>query len=261
MLQFGLLAVYYTNFSISFFLAEGLTKCKDTLSLGDNIQGQIFLKPPLRWRSKPWHCIPHKQHSMPLLQSPSFQGRVEKCCVARGISVLEMKSLASQNHQPEASGLGKPPPLSEQATLTLLRLTHISPILGLAKAGKDFGFFFFPLSRKLICPGQNHVQPKWALTTAVSELFYLKPSWAYTSHFIFSDKTPEKADQAEMQYFVNRKGLSLTWNWVNYNGLKLFLHFTVIQPPALNFFVQNKDIKEGSSFHGNGKESSKSKNC
>lgn len=55
-----------------------------------------------------------------------FQGRVEKCNVTRGASVLETKSLVSQNHQPEASELGKPPPLSEQAALTPLRLAHIN---------------------------------------------------------------------------------------------------------------------------------------
>lgn len=143
MFQFGLLTVHYTNLSIS-FLAEGLTKHKDDLSLGEKIQEQIFLKLPSRWRNEPWHCTPHKQHSTPLSQSPSFQGRIGKCYVARGISVLEMKSLVSQNCQPEASGLSKPRPLSEQAPSMLLRLAHISPILGLAKAGKDFRFFFSP---------------------------------------------------------------------------------------------------------------------
>lgn len=75
--------------------------------------------------------------------------------VARGVSVLEMKSLASQNCLPEASGLGKPPPISEQALLTLLRLAHTSPGLGIAKAGEAFSFFFSP-HQKAYLPCQNH---------------------------------------------------------------------------------------------------------
>lgn len=47
MFQFGLLAIHYTNLYIS-ISAEGLTKCKDYLSLGEKTQEEIFLKLPLR---------------------------------------------------------------------------------------------------------------------------------------------------------------------------------------------------------------------
>lgn len=41
---------------------------------------------------------PHKEHSRTLSQSSGFQGRVGKWYVTRGVSVLETKSLVSQNH-------------------------------------------------------------------------------------------------------------------------------------------------------------------
>lgn len=171
MFQFGLLAVHYTNLYIS-ISAEGLTKCKDYLSLGEKTQEEIFLKLPLRWRG-PWDCIPHKQNCMPLLQIPRFQGRGGKCCVARGISVLERKSPASQNPPPEASGLGKPPPLSEQGLLRLLRLARISPLLGLAKAGTDCNFFF-PPQQKVHLPGPKPRTAKASFDDCCFWAFLLK---------------------------------------------------------------------------------------
>jgi len=91
-----------------------------------------------------------------------------------------MKRLASQNRQPEASGLGKPPPLSERAPLMLLRLARISPILETAKAGKDFSFFFSPQQK---AEGKaNTPEPKTHTAKAGFDnfchfcVFYLKPN-------------------------------------------------------------------------------------
>lgn len=102
-------------------------------------------------RTKALQTSQATQHAS--LTEPKFQGRVGKRSVARAVSVLETKGLASQSRQPEAPGPGKALPPSEQAPLTtLLRLARMSPIPRLAKAGEDFSFFF-PPQQKAHLPG------------------------------------------------------------------------------------------------------------
>lgn len=207
MFQLGLLTVHYTHHSMS-FLAEGLTKCKEALSLGEKIQGWIFLKPPLRWRTEPRRCRPHKLPSTPPGESEFSRESRKALCHKSG--------LCSGDEEPgfpkpsaRSTRTGQTPASLWASTLTtLLRLACISPLSRLAKAGKDFGFFF-PPQQKAYLPGPKSHTVKAALTSAVSELFYLKSSWAYTSLFIFSGKTPERADHSKTQHPVNQEGLSL----------------------------------------------------
>lgn len=84
-----------------------------------------------------------------------------------------------------ASGLGKPPSLSEQAPLTLLRLIHISPILGLANAGKDFSFFFFSPQQKAYLPGPKPCTAKVSFDNSRFWAFLLKTKLSLYFTFYF----------------------------------------------------------------------------
>lgn len=103
------------------------------------------------------------------------------------------------------------PPLSEQAPSSLLRLAHISPILGLAKAHKDFSSFFSPQQKSYLPRPKPHTAKDssdnchfWAFLLKTKLNIYFTFCWGF-----FSDKTPKRADQDKMQHFVHQKGLSL----------------------------------------------------